>query len=173
MSISALVDEFERQILKGGARFIADLNESFRDYPIRGTKFDVFIRGQTRSKGFLLSRFFAWTVLPNYRVALFGRVLRNASQSTRKTILDLVELIRSELKENDLKWAWLMIFADEDLPMNVQNLVERFDINEVGIGVVTISSGKMIHSNNLVGKSLKRYLRADRLVLRFARKNPQ
>ncbi len=158
--------------MKGSTRFIADLNESFRNYSIRETNFDLYIRGQTRSRGFLLSRFFAMTVLPNYHVAVYGRVLRNASRSTRRTILELVDLIRSEIKEGDLKWAWLMFFADEDLPANVQNLVESFDINEVGIGVVSSNSGKLLHSNNLVGRSLKRYMRVDKLVSRLARKNP-
>ena len=172
MSLIALADEFEREIIKGRARFIAELNESFRDYSIKGANFDLYIRGQTRSKGFALSKFFAWTALPNYRVALYGRVVRDAGQSTRRTILELVDLIRSEIKENDLKWAWLVLFADEDLPTNVQNLVERFDINEVGIGVLNANSGKLLHSNNLVGRSLKRYMRVDRLVRRLARKTP-
>ena len=172
MSLPALVDEFERQIIKGSTRFIADLNESFRDYSIGETTFDLYIRGQTRNRGFLLSRFFAMTVLPNYHVALYGRVLRNASLSSRRTILELVDLIRSEIKEKDLKWAWLMLFADDDLPTSVEKLIEKFDINEVGIGIASIKSWKLVHSNNLVGKSLKRYMRLDKLVSRVAGKNP-
>ena len=163
------MDEFERQILKGQARFIADLNESFKDYTINGSTFDLYIRGQTRAKGFALSRFLAWTVLPNYRVAFFGKILRNAADSTRKSILELAEFIRAAIRQQELRWAWLVFFADQDLPSNVQNLVEKFDVQEIGIGVVNAKSGMMIHSNNLLGKSLKRYLHVDRLMSRIGR----
>jgi hypothetical protein len=157
-------DALERTILAGRARWIADLNETFRNYSVEGDIFDLYARGQTRPKGFLLSRFFAWTVLPNYKVSLYAKTVRDQANFLRGSLTELLQLIRKSIERSDLKWAWLVLFFEGDPPSRISTLVEEYNKNDIGIASVNAYSGSVLTSNNLLGKALIQQMRLNKLV---------
>jgi hypothetical protein len=167
MQLQQVIDGFERDILSGRARWIADLSETFRDYQITGHTFDMCARGQTRGKGFLLSRFFAWTVLPNYKVSLYARAVRDSANLLRGNLIELLQVIRKDMEKRDLKWAWLVLFFEAAPPSQIASLVESYNKNDIGIGTVNAYSGNVLVSNNLLGRSLSKHIGLDRLVSRL------
>jgi hypothetical protein len=164
MQLDVVLDAFERDILNGRARWIADLSETFRDYQLSGHTFDMCARGQTRGKGFLLSRFFAWTVLPNYKVSLYARAWRDSTNLLRKHIIELLQAIRKDVEKRELKWAWLVVFLEGNPSSQVASFVESYNNDDVGIGTVNTYTGSVLVSNNLLGRSLLRHMRLDKLV---------
>lgn len=157
------VDFLEANLIHGGARWIADLNEFFRDYRVDETTFAIYAKGSTRNKGLLLSRFFAWTVLPNYLVSLFcvteGTALLSVDRLRRR--MDAVDKVA---KEDDLKWAWLVVLSERDLPAQVVSFVARYDRQELGLAVASTSSGQIVLSNNQVGRSIGKQLNLRRAL---------
>jgi hypothetical protein len=164
MQIDEVVDAFERDILNGRARWVADLDETFRDYPVEGHRFDMCARGQTRGKGFILSRFFAWTVLPNYKVSLYAQAVRDSRNFVRGRLVELLRFVRRDVEKRGLKWAWLVLFFEGDLPSAIASSIETYDKNDIGIASVNAYSGNVLVSNNQLGRSLVRHMRLDRLV---------
>jgi hypothetical protein len=169
MQIGELIDRFERDILNGRARWVADLSETFRGHPVEGHRFDMCARGQTRGKGFILSRLFAWTVLPNYRVSLYAEAVENSKNIAAGRLVELLRFIRRDMEKRGLKWAWLVLFLEGDPPTQVARSIETYDKNDIGIGSVNAQSGSVLVSNNLLGRSLVRQMRLDRLVPRLER----
>ena len=167
MQLDEVLDAFERDILRGRARWVADLDETFRNYAIGGHRFDMYARGQTRGRGFLLSRFFAWTVLPNYRVSLYARAVRNPSSFARESLVELLQFITGDMEKRALKWAWLVFLFDGTPPSTIANYIQAYDNNDIGVGSVNTRSGEVLVSKNLLGRSLLRYLRLDKLVPRL------
>lgn len=165
-----VVDALEHAILEGRARWIADLNETFRDYLLEGHKFDIFARGQTRGKGFMLSQFFAWTVLPNYKVSLYAKAVTNPVQFMKGNLIQLVGLIKKNMEKDNVKWAWLILFFEGDPPDRIREMIKEFNDNDVGIGSVNVYSGNALVSNNLLGRSLVKHMRIQELVPNFERR---
>jgi len=126
-------------------------------------------RGQTRGKGFILSRLFAWTVLPNYTVSLYAEAVRNSKDIVGGRLVELLRFIRRDMEKRGLKWAWLVLFLEGDPPSQVARSIETYDKNDIGIGGVNVHSGNVLVSNNLLGRSLVRQMRLDRLVPRLER----
>ena len=159
-----VVDALERDILNGRARWIADLNETFRDYTLDGHKFDIYARGQTRGKGFILSQFFAWTVLPNYKVSLYAKAVRDSAQFLRGNLMEFLRLIKKDMNERGFKWTWLVLLFEGDTPSRISSIIEEYGENDVGIGCVNAYSGSVLVSNNLLGRSLLQHMRLKHLV---------
>jgi len=170
MQLDQVIDEFEREILRGRARWVADINETFRDYPVGGQSFDVCARGQTRGKGFLLSRFFAWTVLPNYKVSLYAKAIPNTADFHRGNLIQLLHDVRMDKERRDVKWAWLVLFLEDAPPRGVANVVETYDRDDLGIGCVNVNSGNVLVNRNLLGSSLLKQMRLHRMIFEFERR---
>ena len=152
------VDAFELNLLRGGSRLIADLTEFFRDYKVDDTTFAIYAKGNTRNKGLFLSRFFAWTVLPNYPVSLFcvneGKTLLS-TESLRKRI----ETVARVTNEDELQWAWLVVLSDRALSPQIVSFVSRYDKKELGLAAASTSSKQIVLSNNQVGRSIGKQLK--------------
>jgi hypothetical protein len=157
------VDALERRLINGGARWIADINEFFRDYRISGTVFDLYARGRTRSSGFLISRFFAWTVLPNYSVALFC-INESEGSLGQETIRNRIEIVTRVTKEDELQWAWLILFTGKNIQPSTVSFVSRYDKRELGLAVASTASKQIVLSNNQLGKSIEKYLRLSKAL---------
>jgi len=162
--IDELLDALEHGILNGRARWIADLNETFRDYSVGGHKFEIHARGQTRGKGFILSRFFAWTVLPNYKVSLYARAVRNTTTFLRGNLIEFLKVIKKDLESRGMKWAWLVLLFDGDPPDRISSMVQEYSKNDIGIGCINAYSGNMVVSNNVLGRGLIKQMRLHKLV---------
>jgi hypothetical protein len=135
----------------------------------------MYARGQTRGQGFLLSRFFAWTVLPNYKVSLYAKAIKDQANFLRGTLLDILRAIKRDMETRNLKWAWLVLLFEGDAPDRISSLVQEYHQDEIGIGCVNAYSGAVLVSNNVLGKSLLKHLRLRRLVSTYEgkrRKSP-
>ena len=158
----------ERDLIGGRAKWIADLTEFFRNHRIRDTMFDLYARGRTRNRGLFISRFFAWTVLPDYGVSLLcvdvARLGGLNSEKLRKTMDDALYLA----SEDDLKWIWLVIFFPRELPAWAVSFVERYDKKELGMAIASLLSGQVVVSNNQVGKSIGKQLGLGKMVGRLS-----
>ncbi len=152
------VDLFESRLIRGGTRLIADLTEFFRDYRVDDTTFTIYAKGATRNKGFLLSRFLAWTVLPNYSVSLFCVDEGSALLTTERVRKNIDTVVRI-MKDEDLKWAWLVFFSDRDLPPPIVSFISRYDKKELGLGAASTSSRQVVLSNNQIGRSIGKQLK--------------
>jgi hypothetical protein len=148
------IDSLEKKLIHGGARWVADLNEFFRDYRVEDATFDLYAKGKTRSSGFLLSRFVAWTVLPNYQVGLFAEDVGSELLTVDRVRKRIDTVGRLSEKEN-YHWSWLLFFSEREMPASVFSFVTRYDKKEIGLGVASASSGQVVVSNNQVGRSIR------------------
>lgn len=148
------IDSLERKLIRGGARWVADLNEFFRDYRIDDATFSLYAKGRTRTQGFLLSRFVAWTVLPNYEVGLFAEDV-SSDLLTVDRIRKRIEVVNRLAEKENFHWSWLIFFSDREIPSSVFSFVTRYDKKEIGLGVASSSSGQIVASNNQLGKSIR------------------
>ncbi len=153
------IDVIERELIGGRARWVAELNEFFRDHRIRETVFDLYARGRTRSRGFLLSRFFAWSVLPDYRVSLLCIDSRRLDPFTQETLRGAMDAALHLLREADLHWVWLIVLINNTLPGWAMSFVQRYDRRELGLAIASTTTHDVVVSNNQAGKSVSRHIR--------------
>jgi hypothetical protein len=151
------IDTFERGLIRGRAKWIADLTEFIKDYRIGDTIFALYARGRTRNSGFLISRFFAWTVLPNYLVSLFC-VDEGNNVISAETVRNRVDQVTRISQDKELQWAWLILLSDRNIPPSIVSYVSRYDKRELGIGVGSTVSKQIVLSNNQIGKSIDKHL---------------
>ncbi len=163
LSPSDVFTGLEREIQRGRAYWIADLNETFRFYEISGEIFPLMARGSTRPKGFLMSRFLAVTVMPNYEVALYAHEVGD-SESAKSRVMRLIRLIETMRDQKNVKWSWLLLFDDREPPASVARFVEDFGNKDVGIGIIDVSTGRLITSKNQLGLSLGKQMRLNQLI---------
>jgi hypothetical protein len=151
------VDSFERGLIRGGSRWIADLNEFFRNYRVDDTTFALYAKGRTRSSGFFLSKFVAWTILPNYTVGLFcvdeAEDLLNTERLRKR-----IELVNRISDREGFHWAWLIVFSDRSVAPGTLSYVARYDKKELGLAVASTSSGQLVLSNNQLGRAIAKQL---------------
>ncbi|OLD14819.1 MAG: hypothetical protein AUI50_05205 [Crenarchaeota archaeon 13_1_40CM_2_52_14] len=162
------VELLERWLIGGRARWVADLREFFRGFRIRETTFDLYVRGGTRNRGFLMSRFFAWSALPDYHVALLcisseSVRSRMTSEKLRKAIDDALYHVGQE----ELKWAWLIAFLDSEVPAWGVSLVSRYDRQELGLSLASTATGQVVVSANQIGRSIRKQLGLNKLMERI------
>ncbi len=162
------IDLLERGLIGGRARWIADLNEFFRNHRIRETTFDLYARGRTRNKGFLISRFFAWTVLPDYNVTLLSINASRLGSLTSDKLRALMEDALYLVKEHELQWVWLVIVLGQEIPAWAVSFVSRYDRKELGLALASTSSGQVVVSNNQIGQSIGKQLGLKRLIEKVA-----
>jgi hypothetical protein len=150
--------KIEKSLMLGRGRWIADFNESFRNFKTSDVTFDAFVRGNTRMKGFLLSRVFSATVNPNYQVACFMISTETAKDLDKKYLVRLLQAVRSYIKENELRWAWLFILNTKGTGA-FKKLVESIKDQFVGVALIDVNSGNIVHSNSYIGKQAKRFIK--------------
>ena len=155
---TSAVDAFESNLLHGASRLIADLSEFFRDYKVDDTTFAIYAKGNTRNKGLFLSRFFAWTVLPNYPVSLFCVDEGKSLLSTEKLRMRM-DTVTKVTDRDELKWAWLVVLSNRALSPQIVSFVSRYDRKELGLAVASTTSRQIVLSNNQVGRSIGRQLK--------------
>ncbi len=147
------VDLFERRLLHGGSRWIADLTEFFRNYRVDDTEFALYAKGKTRTSGFLMSRFIAWTVLPNYAVGLFC-VDEADSSLTMEKLRKRMDAVTKISEREEFHWAWLIVFSDKNIGSGLVSFVTRYDKKELGLAIASTLSGQIVLSDSQVGRAI-------------------
>jgi len=145
----------EKNLMLGSGQWVADFSESFWDYPSGRVRFDLFLRGNTRSRGFLFSRFLAVFVLPNYRVGCFAR----AGPLDRGEFWQAVQAAEREAEREGMHWAWLVLVSDPPFSGQVRRAVELFDRPALGVALVELGPNRVVASNSYLGRTMVRHVR--------------
>jgi len=165
-AVESLIDSFERGLINGRARWVADLSEFIRRFRIRETTSDLYAKGRTRNRGMLISRFFAWSVLPDYNVALLcvngGRGGAFSMDRMRSLTADALSFV----ERDGLQWVWLVILLTGPLPSAVVAFVERYERKELGVAVASVTTGQTSTSSNKIGTSIPGHLGLGKLIER-------
>ena len=138
--------------MTGGGRWVADFTESFWGLPVADTAFDMVILGNTRPRGFLLSRFFSWVALPNYPVACFAY----SDDPELKRLPPSLKAIAEYREKEEMPWAWLVIVNEGPFSRRAKALVEKDDTKEIGIALVDLASQEITTSNSYIGRRMGR-----------------
>jgi len=163
-----LIGGLERELQRGRARWVADLSETFRDYNVSGEVFPLLARGGTRPKGFLLSRFVAFTIMPNYNVCMYAQWIDGSH--AKEQVMRLLRVVETQRDQKDIKWSWLLLLSDEPASESVNKLVGQFGNREVGLSFVNMSTGEILTSPNQLGRSMANQMRLNRLIYDLRRR---
>lgn len=150
--------QMEKTLMLGKGRWIADFTESFRNWNLGDITFDAFIQGNTRMKGFLLSRLFSATVNPNYQVGCYIISANRVKEVDRKSLMKMLYAVRASMKENEMKWAWLFILCAKAADFQ-RKLVESIKDQSVGIALVEVDSKNIVSSDSYIGKQARRFIK--------------
>jgi len=135
-----------------GGRWVADFTESFWEFPVGDAAFDMVILGHTRPRGFLLSRFFSWIVLPNYPVACFAY----SDDPDLKRLSPSLKAIAEYREKEEMPWAWLVIVNEGPFSRRAQATVEKNDTKEIGIALVDLASQEITASKSYISRRMGR-----------------
>ncbi len=139
----------------GGGRWIADFTESFWDFRVGNTNFDMVILGNTRPRGFLLSRFFAWLTLPAYRVACFVY----SEDQQLKHLGTLIKSIKDFMEEQEMTWSWLVLTREGSFTRKATAGIQKNNSHEIGIALVDLEANEMITNDSVIGRRMRRFVR--------------
>lgn len=148
MGLDDYLLKVEWNLMLGAGRWVAELNESFRDFPVGKHSFDLYVRGGTRPKGFLLSRLFAYFSLPGYNVAFFAKHVPEDS-------LDLDEVrrvVEDHAARHNIKWTWLVLIRSGRFPPKLAERIRGFDKPTIGISLVDLAEEDVDTSSNILGR---------------------
>jgi hypothetical protein len=153
---SALLSKLEKELLKGKARWLANFNESFENYRVNDVTFDIFIQGNTRVKGFLLSRFFSYILLPNYVVGCY--MYSSERRLNRSIARKILLAAKSSMEKNEMKWIWLILICDQ-IDSEARDYVEK--VSDQGLAVVAVETdSRMITSSkNFLGRQARKFFK--------------
>lgn len=152
MKVREYLLKLEDNLMTGGGRWVADFTESFWELPVGDTAFDMLILGHTRPRGFLLSRFFSWLVLPNYPAACFAY----SDDPDLKRLSPSLKAIAEYRAKEEMPWAWLVIVNEGAFSRRAKALVERNDTKEIGIALVDLASQEITASKSYIGRRMGR-----------------
>jgi len=158
LPINKRMTKVEKGLMLGKGKWIADFNESFRNFRVRDVEFDVFIRGNTRMKGFVLSRLFSIMLNPNYSVGCFMVSTESLKHFDRKLLGKALAEIQSYMKDNEMKWSWFFIFTSRGIG-EMGKHVENIGDQSIGVVFVDAKSGSVVHSNSYLGRQAKSYVK--------------
>jgi len=168
---SDIIGGVERELQQGRTKWVADLNESFRDYQLSGEVFSLVARGGSRPQGFLLSRFLAYMVMPNYNVCMYVQWL-DASHA-KEHVMRLLRIIETQRDEKNIKWSWLILLGDEPAPESAKRLITEFEKRDIGLGYVDTLTGETNTSPNPLGRSMTNQMKLNRLTNDLRRRKPR
>jgi len=152
------IARLEKELMKGRGRFVADFNESFRRYHVGDVTFDVFISGNTRMKGFLLSRMFSFFLNPNYEVGFFAISTDPDNEPNPRRLRKWILAVKSCMRKSEMKWAWLALVGQSPSDSARKCIQEATD-PAVGVAYVDVSSRQIISAETYLGRQLKKYVK--------------
>jgi len=157
-TVQEVVDKLEREMMMGKGRWVADFNESFRDFRLGTTVFDVALQGNTRVRGFLLSRLFSFMLNPNYNVGCFILSSNKVRRLDTALVKNVVQLIKGWMMEKGVRWSWLFLImqkADGSLKRFVKEVPEE----AIGVILADVEAREILHNNTFLGKQGRKYIK--------------
>jgi len=157
-STERAIEKLEKQMMKGQGRWVADFNESFLKYRVGDVTFDLFISGNTRMKGFILSRLFSFLLNPNYDVGFFATSVDQEKEPNERKLRKLILAVKSCMEKSGMKWAWLVIVGQSPNDSVARFIRESTDRN-VGVAYVDVNSREIMSGDTYLGRQLKKYIK--------------
>jgi len=152
-----LLCQLEEELMAKGGRWIADFNESERNYKLEDVTFDACIRGDTRIREFgIFSRAMDAFLLPRYFVACYALVMESVTTNFLRKCL---RLIGRKSDADQVTWNWLVLFTQRDPSRDVVELVEGLEDKKIGLLLYDSSSGSLVTSRNQLGERLRSCVR--------------
>ena len=148
MEIDDYLLKVEQNLMVGAGRWVAEFNESFRSFPVGNHTFDLYVRGGTRPKGFLLSRLFAYFSLPSYNVAFFAKHVPRDDFN----LGELRKAVEGRAAKRNIRWTWLVLIRSGSFPGELVRRVDGFDKPELGISLVNLADWDVDTSSNILGR---------------------
>ena len=158
MATQDAITTLEKEMMIKKGRWIADFNESFRNYLVNDVRFDLFISGNTRMKGFLLSRLFSFFLNPNYEVGFFAISMDASNEPTSRRLRKWILAVKACMEKSGMKWAWLTLvggFASD----STRKCIEEATDSTVGVAYVDAESRQIICADTYLGRQLKKYIK--------------
>jgi hypothetical protein len=155
VEIDAYLLKLEQNLMLGRGRWVAEFNESFRNFPVGGHTFDLYVRGGTRPRGLLLSRLFAYFSLPSYNVAFFARHVPEHDVN----LGDLCKAVEDRAAQNNVRWTWLALIRSASFPEELVEKVDGFGKPELAISLVNLADRDIDTSPNVLGRKALSLLR--------------
>jgi hypothetical protein len=152
------ITRLEKGLMSGRGRWIADFNESHKHFRIDDIEFDVLVEGNTRMRGFLLSRLFSLLLNPNYSVSCFIVSSESVRKLDQNFLRKALATIRTYMKKKEVKWSWLFIFSSEK-SQPLKNMVQKIDDHAIGVVLIDVNSKEIFHSNSYLGKQAKGFVK--------------
>jgi len=157
-SIEDTVTRLEKEMMSGRGRWVADFNESFRWYREGDVMFDLFISGNTRMRGFLISRLFSFFLNPNYEVGFFAISTNTENEPNPRRLRKWILAVKSSMRKREMKWAWLALLGPS-LSDSVRKCVQEATDPAVGVAYVDIGSRHIVSADTYLGRQLKKYVK--------------
>ncbi len=153
-----LVAKLEKGIMTGRGRWVADFNESFRDYRVGDVMFDLFVSGNTRMKGFLISRFFSFFLNPNYEVGFFAIRIDAEHEPNPRRLRKWILAVKSCMSKYEMKWAWFVIIGPSLSDTSRRNVQEATD-RDVGVAHIDSESRQVTAPDTYLSRQLRKHIK--------------
>lgn len=149
--------ELERELMIGGGRWIAEFNESERNYKLENLTFDICLKGDTKIRGpGLFSRAISALLLPRYLVACYVLTRDTISLNFLKSC---VSLVKKCAKKDNVKWSWIVFVLKNDPSEEIVKFAENYNDEEVGLLLYDLTSKLLINSKNKLGERMRACLK--------------
>ena len=152
------IGKLEKAMMKGKGRWVADFDESFLKYRVGDVTFDLFISGNTRVKGFILSRLYSFLLNPNYEVGFFAISTGEENEPNPRRLRRWILAVKSCMQKSEMKWAWLVLVGRSPSDP-VKKFIQEATDPDVGVAYVDTESGQITSADTYLGRQLKKYLK--------------
>lgn len=152
------IEKLEKAMMTGLGRWVADFNESFLNYRVGDVNFDLFIAGNTRMKGFVLSRLFSYLLNPNYEVGFFAILVDSEGEPDYRRLRKWILAVKSCMEKSQMRWAWLVLVGEspsDSLRKSIQELKDA----AVGVAYLDLRSNGITSADTYLGRQLKKYMK--------------
>lgn len=150
--VEDLLTTIERELMVGGGRWLGEFNEAFRDFEVESTKFNVYVRGRLRGKGFIISRIIMQLLTPDYLLGCFVYKADRGTQVSMTHLSRMIEAMKRRMKEDDLRFSWLIIIQKR-FQNPLKRYVKRISRSDFGVILCETSPGELTYDEGL-GKTM-------------------
>jgi len=156
VNVQQYLEKLEQNLMTGTARWAADFTESFRNRQVGNVQFDMVVHGNTRAKGFLISRFISFILTPNYYVACFVHPFG----AEEPNFHNLVRNVKKYMDEHNMTWTWLVLVKEGEASRGLRQLVASWTEQAIGVALVDLSIPKVVaNSNSHMGRTALQHTR--------------
>jgi len=144
----------EERLVKGNLTWLANFTEIYRDYVLDDFTVPVYAIGSLTEKGFFLSRIFSFFVTPKYKIHF---LLYTSTELSVKSLRKLILSCKRKFGADD--WIFITLVHSKPMENTVRDTISNFTEDRVGVAAYSLASKNEISSDNVLGRSLKKYLK--------------